>query len=456
MAALWGQIAAIILVLAAGIMTLVVSVGTVDALKTTQSQFYETQRFADVFATLKHAPNDLVERLGRIQGLDQIETRIQIPARLAVAGFNDPIRGLVVSLPDGAQPNLGRLYLQQGRLPSQNQLDEVVLSDGFALAHQLDIGDEIEAIIQGRKQTLRITGIALSPEFIYQRSPADLFPDHLRYGVVWMNRRGLENAAGMPGAFNQLVATLQPNALQAQVLDAIDQIIKPFGGLGAHGRFDHMSHRFLAEEIKQLSVMGTALPMIFLGVAAFLLNVLIGRLLKQQRQDIAMLKAFGYTPIAIGWHYAKLTSVIVILGVFLGTALGAWASQGMAALYLDFFRFPSMQVGLSISLVLQGLLIASVAGFLGTWRAIHRIMRLPPAEAMQPPSPTQFGGSWLARSSLVAPLSQPMRMIIRNLDRHRFKVMLSVTGIALSGAAVGWQLSICSDRSSIGCSVSPD
>lgn len=431
---LWGQIAAIILVLAAGIMTLVVSVGTVDALKATQSQFYETQRFAEVFASLKRAPNDLLDRISRIQGLDQIETRIQIPARLAVSGFNDPIRGLMVSLPDGAQPNLGRLYLQQGRLPSQDRLDEVVLSDGFALAHQLAMGDKIEAIIQGRKQTLLVTGIALSPEFIYQRSPADLFPDHLRYGVVWMNRRGLENAAGMSGAFNQLVATLQPNAHQAEVLDAIDQIIKPFGGLGAHGRNDHMSHRFLAEEIKQLSVMGTALPVIFLGVASFLLNVLIGRLLKQQRQDIAMLKAFGYTPLAIGWHYAKLTAAIVILGVSLGTALGAWASHGMADLYLDFFRFPSMQVGLSSGLVAQGLLIATMAGFLGTWRAIHRIMRLPPAQAMQPPSPTQFRASWLARSPLVAPLSQPARMIIRNLDRHRFKVMLSVIGIALSGA----------------------
>ena len=431
---LWAQISAIVLVLGAGVMTLVVSVGTVDALKATQNDFYESMAFGDVFADLKRAPNHLSERLTDIAGVRQIETRIQAPVRLSVEGFSDPITGLVVSVPDGQQPNISRLYLVEGRLPLSNESLGVVISDGFANAHQLHAGDQLSATIQGKMQTLRITGIALSPEFVYQRSPADLFPDHLRYGVLWMNRQSLESLYGSEGAFNQIVMTLQSDASEHAVIDAIDEMLKPYGGRGAYAREQHMSHRFLSEEIKQLNVMGIVLPIIFLGVAAFLLNVLIGRLLSQQSQDIAMLKAFGYSAWDIGWHYSKLTGLIVMLGVVIGTLLGVWSSEAMANLYLDFFRFPSMQVGTGPVLVLEAFAITGTAAFIGTWRAIHRVMRLAPAQAMRPPTPTSFKQGWLEKLGTFKHLSQTQRIIARNLARHRFKATLSVMGIALSGA----------------------
>lgn len=431
---LWGQIAAITLVLGAGVMTLVVSVATLDALKVTQANFYEDQAFGEVFADLKRAPNHIADRLFEISGVDQIETRIQAPMRLSLPGFDDPIQGTVVSIPDGRQPLISRLYLREGRLPSASMAHEIVISDGFAEAHDLHAGDELEANISGRSQRLTITGIALSPEFIYQRSPADLFPDHLRYAVMWMNHSALASAYGMEGAFNQVAMTLQDQSSEQIVIDHVDQILKPYGSLGAYGRFDHMSHRFLAEEIKQLSVMGIALPTIFLGVAAFLLNVLIGRLLAQQRQDIAMLKAFGYSAVAIGAHYASLTLVIVLIGTAFGSAFGAWASDSMAALYLDFFRFPSMHIGITPSLILQGALIAGIGALLGTWRGIAKTMWLPPAQAMQPPTPVRFKPSWIERIRGFNRLSQASRIIIRHLNRHRFKASFSILGISLSGA----------------------
>ena len=431
---LWGQVAAITLVLGAGIMTLVVSVATLDALKITQANFYETQNFGEVFADLKRAPNHLTEQISHLSGVDQIETRIQAPMRLSIEGFDDPIQGVAVSIPEGRQPTISRLYLREGRLPVAERDDEVVISDGFAEAHGLRAGAELQATIAGRSERLTVTGIALSPEFIYQRSPADLFPDHLRYALIWMNQRALASAYGMEGAFNQLAVTLQPGVSPEPVIDAIDQILKPHGSLGAYARADHMSHRFLAEEIKQLSVMAWALPVIFLGVAAFLLNILMGRLLAQQRQDIAMLKAFGYGRWAIGWHYISLTLVIVFIGALAGNALGVWASSAMADLYLDFFRFPSMQVGISVELIIQGLIIAGGAALLGTWRGVARTMWLPPAQAMQPPTPTRFRSGALEDLGWFKKLSQPSRILIRHLNRHRFKASFSVLGIALSGA----------------------
>lgn len=429
-----GQLAAITLVLGAGIMTLVVSVATLDALKATQADFYESQSFGELFADLKRAPIRVSERLASIEGIDQLETRIQAPMRLSLEGFGDPIHGTVVSIPDGRQPMISQLYLREGRLPLADRFDEVVISDGFAIAHGLHAGDALDASIGGRAERLTITGIALSPEFIYQRSPADLFPDHLRYAVMWMNRSALASAYGMEGAFNQLVATLQPKTHPQSVIDAVDQALKRYGGIGAYGRADHMSHRFLSEEIKQLSVMGTALPVIFLGVAAFLLNVLMGRLMAQQRQEMAMLKAFGYGRATIGLHYIKLTLLIVLIGTVIGSLLGAWASEAMASLYLDFFRFPEMKVGISFKLIAQGALIAGGAAMLGTWRGIAKAMLLPPAQAMQPPTPAHFKPSLFERWGIFKRLSQPKRIVIRHLMRHRFKATFSIIGISLSGA----------------------
>jgi putative ABC transport system permease protein len=431
---LWGQLSAIVMVLGAGVMTLVVSVGTVDALKATQAEFYEAMAFGEIFVDLKRAPNHVAADLLEIPGIRQLETRIQAPIRISVLGFSDPIRGLMISIPDGAQPNLSQLYLREGRLPQAQQGHEIVVSDGFAIAHGLGVGDQVGAIVQGQMQQLTITGIALSPEFIYQRSPTDLFPDPLRYGVFWINRQALENLYGMQGAFNQAVMTHQSDASLHAVIDAIDQQLKPYGGRGAYGRDVHMSHRFLSEEIRQLNIMGIALPIIFLGVAAFLLNVLISRLLTQQSQDIAMLKAFGYSARAIGAHYSQLTAAIVLVGVAIGTALGTWSSGAMAQLYLDFFRFPSMEVGVGPLLVFQALVITGFAAFVGTWRVIYRVMRLAPAKAMQPPTPTAFKKGWLEALGTLKGLSQPKRIIIRNLARHRYKATLSILGIALSGA----------------------
>src|SRR5690606_32004936 len=100
--------------------------------------------------------------------------------------------------------------------------DEVVISEAFAEAHDFAPGDELGAVINGRRQTLEIVGIGLSPEFIYQIRPEDLFPDFERYGVLWMNRTPLANAADMEGAFNDLVLTVGPEARTGDIIERLD------------------------------------------------------------------------------------------------------------------------------------------------------------------------------------------------------------------------------------------
>ena len=72
------------------------------------------------------------------------------------------------------------------------------------------------------------------------------------------------------------------------------RVLAPYGGVGAYGREDQL-HRFLTDEIRQIRTMSRITPTIFLGVAAFLLNIVLTRLVPPQRSQIGTLKAFGYS-----------------------------------------------------------------------------------------------------------------------------------------------------------------
>jgi putative ABC transport system permease protein len=427
-----GQALAISLVIASGVMTFIVFQGSLAALTLTKDRFYQDQQFAEVFANAKRAPESLRLRAEGISGVNVAETRVVTMAHLEVPGFDEPVRGALQSLPDGRQPSLNRLYLRTGSLPDPAHDDEVVISDGLAEAHGLQPGDTIEAVINGRYHRLRVSGVALSPEFVYQIGPADILPDYKRYGVLWMNRRGLANAMGMDGAFNNLVLTLQAGASAERVIEELDLLLEPYGGTGAHDRMEQMSHRFLMEELNGLEGMARIIPVIFLGIAAFLLNVVVTRTIRTQRTQIAVLKAFGYGNGHLLWHYIAMTGVIVLAGALVGVALGSWAANGMAQIYAEFFRFPELIFRLDPRVATTAVGVAALAAFLGTFNAVRAAVSLKPAEAMRPPAPAGFRQSFIDRGWLGRTLTQGPRMILRNLARYPVKAGLSVVGIAMA------------------------
>ncbi len=429
-----GQALAIAFVIAGGVATWIISYSTIDSLTLTQEAFYRDNRFAEVFALLKRAPKALEARIAAIPGVRQVQTRTVAGAILEVPGFTDPVTGQFVSLPDEGRGALNQLYLRSGRLPTPRAADEVVISEPFAEAQRLGPGDTLVAVINGRRKSLTIVGIGLSPEYIYQIRPGDLFPDYSRYAIVWMREEPLAAAWGTEQAFNSATLTLAPQASAPAVIEALDRLLKPYGGTGAITREDQMSHKYLSEEIRGLQSTAGIVPVIFLGVAAFLLNVVIGRIVDQQRDQVAILKAFGYGNRAIGLHYVGLIMLFVIGGAIPGVAFGAWAGHGMSQIYSDFYRFPYLQYVLTPTVVLSGIAVAAVAALFGALRAVRRASALPPAEAMRPEPPAIYRPTVAERIGLQRFFDQPSRMILRHLERRPAKALLSILGIAMAGA----------------------
>ncbi|MBI5531566.1 MAG: FtsX-like permease family protein [Deltaproteobacteria bacterium] len=435
-----GQALAIVLLVACAVTTFVGSMGTWRSLLRSQSSYYDRYRFAHAFAQLRRAPESLALEVAALPGVASVETRVVADATLEVEGFNEPVTARFVSIPPSGEAKLNRFHIRVGRTIVPEGGAEVVVSEGFANAHRLLPGDALTAVIQGKRQSFRVVGVALAPEYVYEIRPGDLMPDEKHFGVVWTSREKLAAATDMKGAFNDIALMLNPDASEPEVLARVDRLFNRYGGMGAYGRKDQVSDRFLSDEIKQLKSNAVIVPSIFLGVAAFLLHVVMGRLVATQREQIATLKALGYSNFTTGMHFGRMILVILACGMGLGVAGGRWMCDAMTRMYATFYRFPSFVIELQWVEIAAAAALTLAAASLGVGGALRRVVSLPPAEAMRPEPPATYHPTLIERLGLRHVASQSVRMILRNIGRRPVRFALSSLGIGFAVAilVVGW------------------
>ncbi|MEM8806226.1 MAG: FtsX-like permease family protein [Cyanobacteria bacterium P01_G01_bin.38] len=429
-----GQAIAIVLIVACGIASLITMMSAYASLQLSQDAYYAQYRFADVFAQLERAPNSLTAQIEQIPGVQQVQTRVVRDVNLDVPGLDEPATGRLVSIPETHPPSLNALHIRQGRYIEPGRTGEVLVSEAFARENQLTVGDKLGAVINGRWQSLHIVGLALSPEYIYEIRGVDILPDNRRFGAMWMGQDALANAFDMKGAFNDVTLKLARGANENDVLFRLDQVLDDYGGLSAIARVDQISNRFITDEIKGLQGSAVIIPTIFLGIAAFLLNLLLARLIHTQRDQIAVLKAFGYTNQAVGLHYLKLVILVMTLGSLLGIGIGRWFGGAVTQNYGNFYHFPVLRYQLGGGLVVTSILVSWGAALLGTFSAVQKAINLPPAEAMRPEPPAQFRPTLIEKMGLQRWFSPVGRIIVRHLERRPIQAFLSALGIAFAVA----------------------
>jgi putative ABC transport system permease protein len=432
---MWSQALTIALVVASGIAGFITSLSAVDSLAAAREDYYAAGRFADVFARVKRAPRALETVLRAIPGVADVQTSVRTHVRIDLPGLPDPITGLVIGVPRDAPARLNRLELASGRAIDPHRGDggelEALVSRGFARSRGLALGDHLNALINGKVRRLRMVGAGLSPEFIF--ASAFGAPDIRGFGVFWVDHDALAAALDLEGAFTDVAVKLAPGASTPAVIEAMKAALGPYGGRDAHAREHQPSHVMLDNEIKEQRVLGTVMPAIFLGVAVFLINVVVTRLVQTQREQIATLKAVGYPNAAIGLHYLKLVLVIMAMGLVLGLALGARLGEGFTGLYADFFHFPRFDYRLDPGLALGAVAICVITAVAGLAHALSATMRLAPAEAMRPPAPGRYRPTLIERLGWRR-LSPVLRMTLRNIERRPWRSALAVAGVAAAVA----------------------
>ncbi len=427
-----GQALTIAVVVASGVACYIALQSAWRALYDSRDLYYETNRFADVFVHLERAPKSVAAQIAELPGVARAYPRIVERVRLPMDDLVSPARGDLISVPPSGKAPLNGLVLRAGRRLQPGRYDEVLINEPFADAHGLEPGDHLSAVINGKLRELLIVGHALSPEYVFAVDTGLLMPDDARFTPLWMLEDAIAAAYQMEGAFNDLAVKLEPGASKDAVLSAIDRVLEPYGGLGAQPRERQLSHSILTSEIQGIETLVIFLPGVFLGVAAFLLNVVFSRLVTLQRPQIAVLKAMGYRNTTIALHYFKMVAIIVGVGALIGLGLGVWLGKGMLAMYAEFFRLPEMPQRVDLTVSANAILFSLVAGALGASLAVRSAVLLPPAEAMRPPAPATYKTGAVERWGLTKHFSQPTLMVFREVWRRPGRTALSSLGIALA------------------------
>lgn len=429
-----GQVAAVTLVVTCGIATYVTMRAAYQALVETRTEYYAAYRFPEVFAHLKRAPEAVGAAIAAIPGVAAVQTRVVMDVTLDIPGLAEPATARLVSIPERRVPMLNDLFIKQGRYIEAGSRDEVLMSEVFGSANRLRTGDYVDAVLNGRWERLRIAGLALSPEYIYEIRPSEVFPDNRRFGVLWMSRDAMGHAFNMDGAFNDVSLALARGASQREVIARLDRLLDRYGGLGAYGREDQISYRFLTDELGELRTVGLVLPTLFLAIVSFLLHILISRLIATQRSQVAVLKAFGYRKGEIAAHYLKLALLAVSTGTAAGIGLGLWFASRMMETYALYFHFPEMRLRVDPQVAIIATGISIGAAGLGALAAVRRAAAVMPAEGMRAEPPAHFRTGILERVGLTGLFSPASRMILRNLERRPWKAFLSALAMAFAVA----------------------
>jgi len=425
-----GQALAIGAVIAVGVMMQVMMTGLVASLDETRRAYYERHRLADVFAPVARAPEAAADALRRLPGVAAAQTRVAGSALIDLEGTAVPIQARALSLPDYRAPALNTVYLTDGRMFDGDRAGEVVVLSSFARAHALRPGDRIAATMNGFRRELTVVGFAQSPEFLYSTAPGELVPDDARFAVLWMSRTALSAAFDMKGAFNEVLLSLTRDALPNAVTDAADRLLDRYGATGAFALSDLESDRFISEEIGGLRRSAGSVPPVFLAVAAFLLYIVISRMVQAEREEIGLMKAFGYTDIEVGGHYFRMVLSIAVGGAVAGGLMGIAMGRWMVDLYLIFYKFPFLVFRLDPAAFLSGFSVSILAASAGGLLVLRRVFALTPAEAMRPPAPPDYSRCGRIGAALTGFLDQPTRMVLRRLTRQPLRMGGAVLGIA--------------------------
>lgn len=433
-----GSVLAISLIVASGIALMIAALNTIKTIEVTRQVYYDQSGFGDVFASVHRAPRHLLTEIQSLHGVRRADDKVVGAALIDLSSLEVPARAQLISLEPHLQEGstLNRLLLDEGRMPIQDNDHEVVVHFSFANATGLELGDELPVTMRGRRLTLTVVGIGSSADTIYAMPAGSILPDEKGYGILWVNRDLLDAIYDYDGAFNSLIIDAERSADLDELIARLDRLLSPYGGAGGYDRADHPSDSMLNNEIEQLANMVRVVPILFLSIAAFLINVIMGRLVALEREQIGLFKAFGMNELRIGGHYLSFAVLITVLGGAAGAVIGFFLSSLMNDLYQIAFRFPFMlqQNDLTSFMIAMGVSLA--AAIAGAALSVRRVMRLEPAEAMSPEPPATYKPSLPERMGLTRNWREPGRMIVRHVSRRPGRALVSIFGLSLSVAIV--------------------
>jgi putative ABC transport system permease protein len=428
------QILAVVAVVTCGTACYICLASLHNNLELTRDTYYAQNRFADFEIQLERAPNSTLFKLQEIPGVRQVRGRIVQDVKLDVEGVTEARMGRMVSVPDTGGNFLNSVVVVKGKFFEPGAQEEVILSEQFADANNLFVGDNLKVTADGKKHTLKIIGLGLSPEYVYIiRNIQELVPAPERFGILWVTDDFAESALNMEAESNSIIGSVESEDMLETILDTAENQLDDYGIFAKTKRENQLSNRLLSDEIKNLGVIARVIPTVFLGIAALVIMILLNRMVRNERTQIGLMKAYGYSNLSIAFHYLQFALMLSLVGCFFGFLVGQWGAQEMIKIYVQFFAFPILKSRVYPQVLAQAMLICIAFSMAGAAVAAFRASRIHPAESMRPEAPVIGHRVLLEQISMIwKRLSFTWKMIVRNVSRHKFRSSLNAFGVMIS------------------------
>ncbi|OHB70815.1 MAG: hypothetical protein A2V70_13610 [Planctomycetes bacterium RBG_13_63_9] len=255
--------------------------------------------------------------------------------------------------------------------------------------------------------------------------------------MFYLKQSYAEDVFDFDGAANQVLGRLAPEIRDrpAALLRRAEDMLSSYGVFSTTPLADQASNKYLSQEIQGLRSFGLVMPVMFLAVAALVINVLLTRLAEQQRTVVGTLKALGYSDWQVFVHFLKFGLAVGLSGGVLGGILGYWLAVGMTAMYRIYYEFPELNNRFYPGLQVTGLLVSVVCAVLGSLHGTRAVLKLKPAEAMRPKPPRRGGAVLLERIGWFwSRLGSGWRMVLRGVIRNRFRTAAGIFAAMMGGS----------------------
>jgi putative ABC transport system permease protein len=392
-------------------------------------QTYERLAFADM--TITGGDDNLPETLAGIDGVQTITVRHT--ADLPITIGPTTLRGRLIGMPAGEQPDVNKIDVQQGRYLAVDGDFQAVAEVHVARTFDLEAGD-IFTVIVGQGQDFEVVGVAASAEYIWPApSTQEVFSDPEQFGVFFVDESLVSQLSPAVSAREMLV--LYDEDATTQEMDVVvHQAAADAGATSILTQTDQPSNSTLQLDVEGFGEIAVAFPILFLTAAGMAVYVLLTRIVSSQRSIIGTLRASGMSAREIRRHYLSFGLWIGTVGAIIGVMLGAVAGALMTQMYTGLLDIPDTVVVIRPVTLIIGILFGVVAGALSALIPARAAYRIAPAEAMRGSTPQISGTqSWLERMiPAVSKLPVRTRMTLRGIGRSKRRSFSTVLGVVLA------------------------
>ncbi|KAF0209429.1 MAG: FtsX-like permease family protein [Actinomycetota bacterium] len=430
-----GQFAALIVLVALGIMSYVGFVNAYRNLSLSADNAYEALKMADFTVSVSGAPPGVVAKIEAVPGVKAVERRLIVDTGMDISATNQgTVR--VIGVPVGHRPVVNDVLVEQGRYLTSTDGVAGLLHTRFATATGHTVGSRLSIRADGATIDVPIKGVVASAEYIFPVRTKGEIPAIDEFTILYMPAHEVERIFRMQSQINDISVLVEPGVDPEHVADRVEDILDPYTVLATVQRADQPSYAALGEEIKQNRSIAAVMPLLILVISILSLYIALSRLVQSQRGEIGLAKALGYSNTAVLGHYLLFSVIIAAGGAILGFLGGWWLGNYTTQMYIDLLHIPYLEKGVYLDVILGSLLMSGFACVSAGIVPAFASARIAPAKAMHAdPNLAVKGGRLPLIERLFGwamPKSFVFRVPLRNVFRQRRRSAYAVIGIAFA------------------------